>query len=60
MKDEEFVGKYKEILEKVSDIIKKLNNELIYNKKYLKAETKLITKTSTQKNALNVFIYQRY
>ena len=57
MKDEEFVGKYKEILEKVSDIIKKLNNELIYNKKYLKAETKLITKTSTQKNALNVFIY---
>ena len=58
MKDKEFLEKCNEILEKVSNRIQKNNSELIYNKKYLKAENKLITKKSTQKNALNVFIYQ--
>ena len=48
------IDKYMKIWEKVSNIIKsKFNSELIYNKKYLKAEKK-----STQKKAFNVFIYQ--
>ena len=38
-KDKEFLEKY-EILEKVSKIIKKINSELIYNKKYLTADKK--------------------
>ena len=40
MKDKEFFEKYNEIWEKVSNKIKKINIELIYNKKYLKAEKK--------------------
>ena len=41
------------IWENVSNIIKKINGELISNKKYLKAE-----KDSTQKKAFNVFMYK--
>ena len=37
--------------EKVCNIIKKINSELVYNKKRLKAE-----KDSTQKKNFNVFI----
>ena len=41
--------KYIEILEKVSNIIKsKFNSELIYSKKYLKAEKKINTKGGFQ------------
>ena len=41
MKDKEYLEKYNEIWEKVSNIIKnKFNSELVYNKKYLKAEKK--------------------
>ena len=40
-KDKEFLEKY-EILEKVSKIIKKINSELIYDKKYLTADKKSI------------------
>ena len=58
MKDKEFLEKYNEIWKKVSNTIKKINGELIYDKKYLKAENNLITKKLTQKNPLNVFIYQ--
>ena len=37
------------IWENVSNIIKKINSELIYNK---------LKRNSTQNNAFNVFIYQ--
>ena len=38
MKDKEFLEQYNEILDKVTDItIKKIYNELIYNKKHLRA-----------------------
>ena len=40
------------ILEKVGNLIKRINSELIYDKKYLKAK-----KNSSQKKAFNVFIY---
>ena len=40
------------IWEKVSNIIKKINSELIFNKKYLKAEKKF----NTQKK-LSMFLY---
>ena len=41
MKDKEFLEKYNEIWDKVTDItIKKIYNELIYNKKHLRAEKK--------------------
>ena len=53
IKDENFFDKYMKLLEKVSNMIKKINSELIYNNKYLKVE-----KSSSQKKALNVFIYQ--
>ena len=47
-------GKYNEIWENVSNIIKKvLNSKLVYNKKYLKAE-----KNPTQMKAFNVFMHQ--
>ena len=43
MKDKEFLEKYNEILEKVSNIIKiKFNSELISNKEYLKAVKKML------------------
>ena len=39
IKDKNFSDKYMKILKKVSNIMKKIiNSELIYNKKYLKAE----------------------
>ena len=51
-KEKEFI-KYKEILEKFRNIIKnKFNSQLLYNKKYLKAE-----KINKRKEALNVYIH---
>ena len=51
--DEHVFDKYMAIWEKASDIIiRKFNGGLIYNKKYLKAET-----LSTQKKTFNIFIY---
>ena len=41
IKDERVSDKYMLIWEKVSNISKKVNNELIYNKKYLKAEKEI-------------------
>ena len=43
IKDEKKIDRYI-IWEKVSNIIKKINSELIYNKKYLKAEKRFNTK----------------
>ena len=40
--------KYMKIWENVSNVIKKINSELIYNEKYLKAEKKFITKERSQ------------
>ena len=48
IKDEYFLDKYMKIWEKFSNIIKKFSSELIYNKKYLKAEEKFNTKESFQ------------
>ena len=42
MKDKAFLEIYNEIWEKVSNKIKKINCELIYNKKYLKAEKNIL------------------
>ena len=38
IEDENIFDKYMTIWEIVSNIIKKINNEIIYNKKYLKVE----------------------
>ena len=47
IKDEKFFDKYMTIWEKVSNIIKtNFNSELIYNKKYIKAEERFNTKKS--------------
>ena len=48
--------------EKKSAILskKEFKSEPVQNKKYLKAEKNLITKKSTQKKALNKFIYSVY
>ena len=44
IKDEKNFDKYNEICEKVSNIVKKkVNRELVHNKKYLKAEKKINT-----------------
>ena len=49
LKDEKKIDKYMTIWEKVSNIIiKKINSELIYNKKYLKAEKRFNAKESFQ------------
>ena len=49
IKDETFLDKYMKVWKKVSDIIKnKFNSELVYNKKYLKAERKFSAKESFQ------------
>ena len=41
IKEEKVFDKYNEILDKVSDIIKKkINSKLVYNKRYLKINTK--------------------
>ena len=53
IKEEKFLINIIKIWEKVSNIIKKIDSELVYNKKCIKVETK-----STQKKAFNVFIYQ--
>ena len=54
IKDENLFDNYMAIWEKVINVIKqKFNSELIYNRKYLKAEKDL-----TQKNVFSVFIYQ--
>ena len=42
--DEKMFDKHMKICGKVSNIIKKINSELIYNKKYLKARKKINTK----------------
>ena len=55
MKDAEFLEKYNEIWEKVRNIIKKTNSELVYNKKYLQAEIKSYNEKI---NTTNVFINQ--
>ena len=47
IKDEKKIDRYI-IWEKVSHIIKKINSELIYNKKYLKAEKRFNTRESFQ------------
>ena len=53
IKDEQVFHKYMTVWEKASDIIIiKTNSDLIYNKKYIKAE-----KFSTQKKAFSIFIY---
>ena len=49
IKDENFFDKYMKVWKKFSHIIKnKFNSELVYNKKYLKAEKKFIAKESFQ------------
>ena len=48
IKDENISDKYMVIWEKVSNVIKKINSELIYNKKYLKAEKRFNTRESFQ------------
>ena len=46
IKDGNFFDKYMTIQEKVSNTFKKINSELIYNKKYLKNEKRFSTKES--------------
>ena len=48
IKDENISDKYMVIWEKVSNVIKKINSELIYNKKYLKAEKRFDKKDGFQ------------
>ena len=52
IKDENIFDKYMTIWEKVSNIIKKNNNEPIYNKKYLKAG-----KRFNKKRNISMFLY---
>ena len=59
MKDEGFLEKYNKIWKKVSNfIIKEFNSEPVYIEKISKTEKNLITKKSTQNNALDLFIYK--
>ena len=44
IKEQKVFDEYNEFWERVSNIIKKINSELIYNKKYLKAEERINTK----------------
>ena len=46
IKDEKVFDKNMRIWEKGSNIVKKINSELIYNKKYLKAKKRFNTKES--------------
>ena len=48
IKDKNIFDKYMAIWEKVSCITKKINSELIYNRKYLKTEKRFSTKESFQ------------
>ena len=52
IKDEKKLDKYMTTWEKVSNLIKKINCELIYNKKYLKAEKKI-----QRKRKVSMFLY---
>ena len=52
IKDEIFFDKYMIIWEKVSNITKKINSELMYNKKYLKTKKRFNTK-----GKLSMFLY---
>ena len=55
IKEEKVFIEYMEILEKVSNIIKnKFNSDLIYSKKYLKAEKKI------ENEVFNVYMHQQY
>ena len=48
IKDEKIFEKYMTIWEKVINTIKKFNSQLIYNKKYLKAEKRFNAKEELQ------------
>ena len=48
IKDEKIFDGYMTVCKEVSNIIKKVNSKLIYNKKYLKAEKSFNTKESFQ------------
>ena len=48
IKDKNIFDKYMAIWKKVSCITKKINSELIYNRKYLKTEKRFSTKESFQ------------
>ena len=48
IKDEKIFDKYMTIWDKVSNMMKKINSKLIYNKKYLKAKKRLTAKKSFQ------------
>ena len=48
IKEKKNFDEYNETLEKVSNIVKKFNSELVYNKKYIKAENKISSKESFQ------------
>ena len=52
-KDEKISHEYMKIVEKVGNIIKKINSQLTYNKKYPKAK-----KNFAQNKAFTVLIYQ--
>ena len=65
--DDELLGKYNEIWEKVKNSIKKeFDSEPVYNEKDIKAKTNLIIPKSRpiftiinyQKKVLNFFVYQ--
>ena len=56
MKDKEFLEKYNKIWEKVTNItIKKSNSKLIYNKKHLKAEKKILYRKSRHQRMLSMY-----
>ena len=57
IKDGKTFVKYMIIWEKVSNIIKNFNSELIYNKKYLKAEKRFNTKESFQRFYIPVILF---
>ena len=58
IKDEQFLAKYNEIVENVSNRIKKNNSEPVRNKKYLKTEIKCYRGKSTEKR-LSMYLYIR-
>ena len=67
IRDDELLGKYNKIWEKVKNSIKKeFDSEPVYKEKYLKAKQNLVMEKSTQistiikhqKKVLSVFVYQ--
>ena len=67
IRDDELLGKYNKIWEKVKNSIKReFDSELAYKEKYLKAKQNLVMEKSThistiikhQKKVLSVFVYQ--